>query len=124
MNRLIIIFMFLSTFSFAQNESDSVNQITDAKKKIEMIRMEILSGKISFTEAAKKYSQDPGSASNGGTYLKVQKGNFVPEFESVAYSVKENTVSEIFKTQYGYHILMVLERRADQIDVRHILITP
>lgn len=124
---LVVLISLLASHVNAQDNNDSVKVVTEvkgtAKEKIEIIRKDIVSGKMDFTAAAKMYSQDPGSASKGGTYLKVKKGMFVPEFEAVAYSIKENTVSDIFETQYGFHILMVLERRGDEMDVRHILIS-
>lgn len=95
-----------------------------AKEKLESIRQDILSGKKDFATAAILYSQDPGSASGGGLYKNIQRGTFVPAFDAVAYKIKEKDVSEIFETDYGYHILSIDSRRGDEIDVRHILIIP
>ena len=124
----IFICVIISQVIFSQTHSDSSKVSEEskknAKKKIESIRNDIINGKIDFASAAIKYSQDPGSAANGGLLQKIEKGTFVPEFDAVAFSIKENTVSDIFETEYGYHILIVLDRRRDEIDVSHILIIP
>ncbi len=95
-----------------------------AKEKLEKIRQEIISGQKEFSTAAILYSEDPGSAPQGGLYKNVQRGTFVPEFDAVAFRSKEKEVSEIFETEYGYHILMVESKRGEEIDLRHILIVP
>ena len=95
-----------------------------AKEKLESIRQDIISGKKDFSTSAISYSMDPGSAMNGGLYKEIQRGSFVPEFDAVAFRIKEKEVSEVFETTFGYHILMVEERRGEEMDVRHILITP
>lgn len=95
-----------------------------AKEKISVLRDEIIAGKKDFSTAAIINSMDPGSAPQGGLYKNIQRGTFVSEFDAVAFRSKEKEVSEVFETNYGYHILMVESRRGDEIDVRHILITP
>ncbi|WP_337872612.1 peptidylprolyl isomerase [Ignavibacterium sp.] len=75
-----------------------------------------------FSELAKKYSEDPGSASAGGDLGFVKKGVFYPEFESVAFRLKEGELSEVVETPVGYHIIQLLERRGESIHTRHILI--
>ena len=127
MKNILFLLLFVSATSvFSQRNSDSL-VITDesreiARKKIESIREDIINHKIDFASAAIKYSQDPGSASNGGLYQNISKGTFVSEFEGVAFSVEINKVSEVFQTDFGYHILVVIARKGDVIDVRHILI--
>ncbi|MGB9731864.1 MULTISPECIES: peptidylprolyl isomerase [Calditerrivibrio] len=81
----------------------------DAKSKIDAIYKELKSGK-SFEELAKKYSQD-GSAANGGDLGFFPRGAMVKEFENVAFSTPVGKYSEPFKTQYGYHIVKVTEKR-------------
>ncbi|MBI3500788.1 MAG: peptidyl-prolyl cis-trans isomerase [Bacteroidetes bacterium] len=95
-----------------------------ARQKIDSIREAIVSGKIDFASAAIKFSMDPGSAANGGLYKNIQRGTFVSEFEAVAFSIKEKVVSDVFETEFGYHILMVDTKQGDEINVRHILIIP
>ncbi len=75
-----------------------------------------------FADLAKKYSEDPGSATNGGELGFVSRGTLVKEFEEVAFSLKENEISDIVRTQFGFHIIQLLERQGERINVRHILI--
>ena len=110
------------TFSDSSNTTKA--QFETAKKKIESIRNDIMNGKIDFASAAIKYSQDPGSAPQGGLYKNAPKGTFDPDFEAVALSIEVNKISEVFETRWGYHVLIVVARRGDEIDVRHILIMP
>ncbi|MCH5179233.1 MAG: peptidylprolyl isomerase [Prevotellaceae bacterium] len=78
----------------------------------------------SFAMLARMYSRD-GSAVNGGELGFKGRAEFVPEFSSVAFSLTDpKTVSKIVKTEYGYHIIQLIERRGDKINCRHILRTP
>jgi peptidyl-prolyl cis-trans isomerase SurA len=74
-------------------------------------REQIVSGKEDFAVFAKTYSQDPGSAINGGDLGWEEPSTFVPEFASVAQSLKENEVSTPFRSQFGWHIVQMLGRR-------------
>ncbi len=75
-----------------------------------------------FAEFAKKYSEDPGSAAQGGDLGFVKRGVFYPEFESAAYALKEKQLSEVTESPVGFHIIQLLERRGESIHTRHILI--
>jgi peptidyl-prolyl cis-trans isomerase SurA len=77
----------------------------------------------SFADLAKKYSEDPGSAPNGGKYTDVNKGDFMKKFEEKLLSLKPGEISKPFKTSYGYHIVELLKVNGDKYDCRHILIT-
>lgn len=95
----------------------------DAKKLAEYYRQRVLRGE-SMASLAKLYSEDPGSASNGGQYKNVVKGMMVPEFERVAFSlVKPGDISEVFETEYGFHFIQLISRKGDVLDLRHLLIT-
>lgn len=94
-----------------------------AKEKLNTLRERILKGE-NFSTLAVLYSEDPGSARKGGELGLVPRGTFVPEFEAAAYNLKQGEVSKIIETEFGYHILQLIERRGEQINVRHILITP
>jgi peptidyl-prolyl cis-trans isomerase SurA len=94
-----------------------------AKEKINTLRERILKGE-NFSTLAILYSEDPGSARKGGELGLVPRGTFVPEFEAAAFNLKPGEVSKIIETEFGYHILQLIERRGEQINVRHILITP
>jgi len=84
--------------------------------------LEEISKGLSFEEAAKEYSEDPGSKDNGGYLGFVPRGTFVKEFEKVAFTLAINTISKPIKTQFGFHIIEVLERSGEKVGVRHILL--
>lgn len=75
-----------------------------------------------FAELAKKYSQDPGSAEQGGDLGFVKKGVFYPEFESAAFALSTGQLSGVVETPVGYHIIQLLEKRGEAVHARHILI--
>jgi peptidyl-prolyl cis-trans isomerase SurA len=96
----------------------------EAKDKIEGIRQRILKGDASFAAMAALYSQDPGSASKGGVYEHIQRGQFVPEWDAWAFKLKPNEMSDVFETVYGFFIIQLIERRGDEVDARSLLISP
>ena len=80
---------------------------------------------LSFASKAILYSQDPGSRANGGKYtLHRKRPRMVKEFRDVAFSLEEGEISSPFMTEFGWHILTVEKIRGQQVDIRHILITP
>ena len=87
------------------------------------LRERILKGD-KFSMLAKLYSQDPGSASKGGELGFFGRGRMVAEFEAAAFALKPGEVSPIVETQYGFHIIQLIERRGNTINVRHILMQP
>tara|TARA_B100000530_G_C15903455_1_gene466372 strand:+ start:149 stop:1540 length:1392 start_codon:yes stop_codon:yes gene_type:complete len=97
--------------------------IEETLSKLEDLRNRILKG-ADFSTMAILYSEDPGSSRNGGLYSKIRKGYFVKEFEGVAFSLSPEDISEIFETEFGYHIMQLIERRGNELDLRHILMTP
>jgi peptidyl-prolyl cis-trans isomerase SurA len=76
----------------------------------------------SFELLASLYSCDIASAQEGGDLGWAERGSFVKEFEAAAFKLKNGEVSDIVETQYGYHIIQCVERRGDQINLKHILI--
>ena len=78
----------------------------------------------SFDSLAEKYSMDPGSKKNGGNLGWVKRGSLLKNFEAVAFTIKPKTISDPIKTEVGYHILEVFERKGNKARVRHILISP
>jgi len=97
----------------------------ESMKETELKALDILeeiNKGLSFEDAAKKYSEDPGSKENGGYLGFVPRGTFVKEFEKAAFTLAINTISKPIKTQFGFHIIEVLERSGERIGVRHILL--
>jgi peptidyl-prolyl cis-trans isomerase SurA len=93
------------------------------KNQLLDIRSRLAAGE-DFSTLAKKYSDDPGVVSNGGDYGWVGRGKMVPQFEAMAFKMKVNEISMPFETDYGFHILQLLERRGNEYHARHILISP
>jgi len=103
-------------------------KVTDADKqkvidKLNGFRKECLEGS-SFATKAVLYSEDPGSSKNGGYYKMTRKTPFVKEFKDVAFSLAEGEISEPFETTYGFHIIYVEKIKGQEIELRHILISP
>ena len=94
------------------------------RRRIEEYRGAVLSGDKDFCTVAILYSEDPGSAKNCGELGLVPTGVMVPEFDAVALSLKEGEVSQVFKTQFGYHFMQLIERRGEQYNARHVLMRP
>jgi len=100
----------------------SEKSIKNSFNKANKIRNKILNGEISFDDAAKTYSTDPGSKNQGGNLGYVQRGTFVKEFDKVVFTIEKNILTEPVKTKYGHHIIEVLERTGEKVLARHILI--
>ncbi|MGF7040254.1 foldase protein PrsA [Mucilaginibacter lappiensis] len=93
------------------------------KQKAEELRARVKKGE-DFGTLARLYSQDPGSAPDGGDLGFADRTTFVKEFTANAFKLKAGEISPVFETDFGFHFLQVIERRGEQIHVRHILITP
>ena len=94
-------------------------------RRLETIKNDVVVNGSSFATKAILYSQDPGSRATGGMYtLNRNRPQMVKEFRDVAYRLKENEVSEPFETEFGWHIVKVDRIRGQEVDVRHILLTP
>lgn len=87
------------------------------------IRSQIKNG-ASFADLARKYSQDPGSASRGGQLPFYSRGELAPEFEAAALSMSPNELSMPIETQFGYHLVELQEKRGNTFKTRHILMSP
>jgi foldase protein PrsA len=93
----------------------------EAKKKAEQVLAEVQKPKADFAALAKKYSDDTGSGQQGGDLGWFSKGQMVPEFEKAAYALKPGQVSGIVKSQFGYHIIKLEDKRAsDQAKTRMV----
>ncbi|WP_343788598.1 peptidylprolyl isomerase [Wandonia haliotis] len=103
-------------------------EITEADKQktydqLNTIREQIISGDKTFRAMAGVYSQDPGSRSKGGE-IKASRGQMVKEFEATAFSLKPGEISPVFETEYGFHVMELIERKGDDYVCRHILMVP
>ena len=87
------------------------------KARLEEIRNRLLKGE-DFATLAILYSQDAGSAKQGGELGFVPRGQLVPEFEAVAYKLKKGEISPVFESKYGFHIVQLIDRRGESINVR------
>lgn len=92
------------------------------KNRLYELRSRILKGER-FSTLALLYSEDPGSAKKGGEIGFKGRGELVPEFEAAAFALKDGEISEVVETEYGFHIIQLIERRGDYVNVRHILLT-
>ena len=102
-----------------------VNEEQENKTKAELmeIRSKIMAGE-SFAEMAKKYSDDPSVVSNNGDMGWSGRGRMVPEYEAMAFKLKPNEISMPFKSSFGIHVMQLIERRGNEYNSRHILISP
>lgn len=108
--------------SQAQLETSSGDK-QKALEEAQQIRNKLLAG-ADFTELARQHSDDPGSALLGGEMGFMQKGQLVPEYEAAALALAKGEISEPVKTEFGYHIIELIELREGEFNTRHILIKP
>ena len=101
----------------------SIEEKSEIRKKLISFRDRINDGE-DFKVLATLYSDDTESAKNGGELGFVKRGDLVPEFEIAAFSLKGDEISEIIETKFGYHIIQLISRKDDMINVRHILLKP
>jgi peptidyl-prolyl cis-trans isomerase SurA len=99
----------------------TVEEKDKIRAKLNNFRERVYNGE-DFKMLATLYSDDPGSASSGGELGFVNRGDLVPEFERAAFRLKEGEISEVVESQFGFHIVQLIERRGEQINVRHILL--
>mgnify|MGYP000861536213 CR=1 FL=1 len=98
-------------------------EIAELKSKLEGFRERVLRGE-KFSLLARLYSDDPGSASKGGELGFIERGTLYPEFEAAAFKLKSGEISNVIQTKAGYHIIQMIERKGDRINVAHILLQP
>lgn len=94
---------------------------SEIRTKMENIRNRVLEGE-SFKTMAILYSEDPGSAKKGGEIGLAGRGELYPEFEAVAFKLDEGEISDIVETKAGFHIIQLIDRKGDYVNVRHILL--
>jgi len=103
----------------------SLEEIDDIKSRLRDFTEQITSGQKQFSTLARSYSDDKESAMRGGELGFIGKGTLTPEFAAVAFDLNDpKRVSRIVEDEYGYHIIQLIEKRGDRINVRHILLRP
>lgn len=102
-----------------------VSQIAQdfAKAQLEDLKSRIQNGE-SFDKLARAYSMDPGSKNNNGLLPEFGRGEMVGQFERMAFKLKEDSISPVFQTDYGFHIMKLIKRKGERIIAQHILIRP
>ena len=99
--------------------------VEDVKARLRNFTEQVNKGESQFSTLAILYSEDPGSAARGGELGFSGRAEFVPEFSAVAFNLNDpKKVSKIVETEYGFHIIQLIEKRGDRINVRHILLKP
>lgn len=105
-----------------------IPQASEESKELAIEKLKELKARIedgeSFEEIAKIYSDDLGSARNGGDLGWMKRGTLVPEYEAVAYNLEPGEISDITESEFGMHLIQMIERRGNTIHSRHILIKP
>lgn len=101
----------------------STQELNAVRERLRQYRDRIIAGERFETFAA-LYSEDPGSASRGGELGFYNRGELFPEFEAVAFRLEKGEVSDVVKTKAGFHIIQLIERRGEMVNVRHILLRP
>ncbi len=101
----------------------SIDEKLQVKDRLYQIRKRILEGESSFSTMAVLYSEDPGSARQGGELGFAGRGVYATEFENVAFNLRDGEISDVVETQFGFHIIQLIERRGETINCRHILLT-
>jgi peptidyl-prolyl cis-trans isomerase SurA len=99
----------------------SLQQEEDAKRRLNELRERIVNGE-NFNELALKYSEDPSARQNGGEMGFVGRGSMVPPYEAMAFKLRKGEISQPFKSQFGYHVMQLNERRGNEYNSRHILL--
>ncbi|MBJ6117152.1 peptidylprolyl isomerase [Pontibacter sp. BT310] len=101
----------------------SKQQKQEARQQLEELRKRIMAGE-DFATLAKQYSQDPGSAAAGGELGFFKKKELVPEYEAAALRLEPGGISGIVESQFGFHLIQLIERKGQEFNTRHILIKP
>ena len=100
-------------------------EIDEVKARLRDIADKVNKGETEFSTQAILYSQDPGTSMRGGEVGFMGRGHLEPEYAAVAFNLNDpKKVSKIVETQFGYHIIQLIEKRGDRINTRHILMRP
>lgn len=100
----------------------ATERIKNKAKELAQSLLDSIKAGADFGALAKKYSEDPGSAVQGGDLGFVQRGVFYPEFEAAAFALEEGELSGVVESPVGFHVIQLIERRGESIHTKHILI--
>lgn len=108
-----------------QNPKISQEEINRVKEQLREYTDRVTKGETTFATLARLYSEDPGSARQGGELGYTGRGSLDPAFATVAFNLTDpKKISKIVETEFGYHIIQLIDRRGDKVNVRHILLKP
>lgn len=96
----------------------------EARQRLLDIRGAILAGTTTFTAQANLYSEDPGTAIRGGEVGLSSRGSLAKPYADAAWSLNKNAISRIVESEFGFHIIQMIDRQGDLVNTRHILIKP
>jgi len=111
----------IEIFHIVKNVSSNVGKKEQTLQLARQVRDSILKGELDFEEAAKRYSADVATKSDGGNLGWFNKGKLVPEFENAAFQLQEDELSLPVETPFGFHIIQTLEKKESSINTRHIV---
>jgi len=100
----------------------ATERIKNKAKQLAQSLLDSIKGGADFGPLAKQYSEDPGSAVQGGDLGFVQRGVFYPEFEAAAFALEEGELSDVVESPVGFHVIQLVERRGESIHTKHILV--
>ena len=108
-----------------QNPKVSQEEINRVKEQLREYTDRVTKGETTFATLARLYSEDPGSARQGGELGYTGRSSFDPAFATVAFNLTDpKKISKIVETEFGYHIIQLIDRRGEKVNVRHILLKP
>lgn len=108
-----------------QQPKVALDEIEDVKRRLREYTDRVNKGEIDFSTLARLYSEDKGSALKGGELGFMGKGQLVAEYANVAFNLQDpKKVSKIVESEFGFHIIQLIEKRGDRINTRHILLKP
>lgn len=101
-----------------KEEVKTAHILVDTEEKAKEIKKKLNKGSTNFAELVKEFSKDESSKATGGEIGYVVKGQLVPEYEEKAFTLKKNDISDPVKTQFGWHIIKMLDKRTVQVPTK------
>ncbi len=109
----------------SQTPKVTIEEVNRVKDELHSFTDRVMNGEASFQTLARLYSQDPGTARNGGELDYTGRGMLDPAFAQVAFNLTDpKKISKIVESEFGYHIIQLVDKRGDKVKVRHILLKP